>query len=289
MRPNASPDGDEPKAFSLSAVSQFVSRQMQIHLISAISKSAEKLSSSDPSANLANYADQIESFVRKVDWSDRPKDTWEGIKSLGNEARLNAAAGTVMLAAGVTAHDGVRVRKAVDYFERASSVRDSSEESKSAIWNDWKHNYKDTLFMDALINKTERSARLVSSMYLEDYEEAVKNRGVLSYHLFRKAGIAASAFSTLYQITHNQVDADSTTLFACESLLWLHYWREDRVREERRDAELAKKGLSPGLLPDAPSPEGTEAYKLLLGSGKDPTVIFARKSRIKETADCKSF
>jgi hypothetical protein len=45
------------------------------------------------------------------------KGYWEGIESLGDEARLNAAAGMVMLTAGLAAQDGVRMKKAVDYFE----------------------------------------------------------------------------------------------------------------------------------------------------------------------------
>jgi hypothetical protein len=127
-------------------------------------------------------------------------------------------------------------------------------------------------------------------MYLEDYEKAAKNGGLLSYHKFIKAGLAAAAFDTLYQITHNQDDAASATRLACESIVWLRYWREDRLQELKRDRELAKKkGLSPGLLPGAVTTENTNPYKFLLGFGKDPEVILKPGSPIKMTADCKSF
>src|SRR5262245_58698298 len=193
-----------------------------------------------------------------------------------------------MLAAALASHDGPRVKKAIAYFMRASSMRDSSGEFKKIITNNWKHEYSFALLTDARLNKAEGSAKAAASIYLKEYEEALKNRVVANYRLQKHAEVAASAFSELYSITHSQDDANSAICLACESLLRLRYSRKDREEAEERDAPLARRGLQQGFVPEAPPPEQTEAYKIIVRSGKDPSTIFAPGPEMK-MKDCETF
>lgn len=289
MQPNNTLDGGARDRFQASAVNDFVAKNLRIHVLQAVRGSARQMTSSNPPANLLEYADQVQSLLAKQDWGSGAKEGRVAIDSLREQAQFNSAAANLMLAAGIAAKDGAHVAKAVDYFKRAYAIRNTSKESKYLISEDWEENYKYALLVDARMNKNAASGELASAKYLFDYEGAKKNSGASTYQCFRTAGVAASAASALYAITQKKSDADKSIRLACESLLWLRLWQEDHAWEEKRDAELAKQGKSPGYLPDVPPPETTEAYQILVGFGKSPSDITKSATRIKRLQDCENF
>jgi len=145
------------------------------------------------------------------------------------------------------------------------------------------------LLTDARLNRDEDSARLAASRYLKEYQDSVKNlTGESNYGLYYRAGVAASADAELYSITHSQDAAHSAISLACESMLRLRVYEEDRELLEKRAAAFAKQGLSQGILPQAPPPDQTEGYKILVRFGKDPSAILTSKREMK-LEDCETF
>ena len=57
---------------------------------------------------------------------------------------------------------------------------------------------------------------------------------------------------------------------------------------EKRDADLARKGLQQGLLPNAPPPKQSEANAILVRFGRNPSAILAPGSKTK-VKDCAMF
>jgi hypothetical protein len=115
-------------------------------------------------------------------------------------------------------------------------------------------------------------------MYLKKYQAGLENRRGSTHDLYLRAETAASAFSELHSISHSQDASNSAVRLACESLLWLRDWQVDRQMLENRDADLARKGLQQGVLPNAPPPEQSEAYAILARFGENPSASFAPRS-----------
>ncbi|WP_201841412.1 hypothetical protein [Microvirga zambiensis] len=283
------PNANEPIVLTQVDIPEFVAKQLRSYLMHAIKDSAQEISSSEPPANLADYADRVDAFIQNTDWTDDPsEDRMEKFERRRDEIGMHAAAGRLMLAAALANKDGLRVKKAIFYFARASSIVDGMDDFKELIINDWADEYSLALLSDARLNKAEDSAKHAASMYLKKYEEAVENRVITNGQLHRYAGNAASAVSELYSITRNQDSANSAIRLACESLLRLRYWQQDRKWLEKRNAPLARRGLQQGILPKALPPEQSEAYKILMHFGKDPSIVFAPWPGMK-LKDCETF
>lgn len=293
------PDENMPIMLTESAIPEFVEKQLQSHLFLAIDDSSYRYYESVPPANLADHADRVEAFVQSVDWSmGWSDDRSEGVTELYrliDKVRMHYAVSRLMLVAAQASDDGLRVKKAIAYFVRASSIIDSSEELRElspGFFSDRSRDeyYMSALLTDARLNKAEDSAKAAASMYLEKYEEAVARREVWATNdqLRVYAEEVASAVSELYSITHSQDDANTAIRFACESMLRLRYWRVEREQLEKRDAALHQRGLQRGILTEVKAPEQTEAYKILVRFGKDPFTIFAPGSELA-LEGCKTF
>ncbi|TPI78487.1 lysophospholipase [Mesorhizobium sp. B2-8-9] len=260
------------------AISEFVPKQLQDYILHAVEDSAREVSGSEPPASILSYADQLDVFMQRIDWSEK------GLER--DKIEMYSASGRVLLAAALSSNNGPKAKRSIDYFLKASTLLSTYRDS--AVKNDWSDEYNLSLFTDARLNKSETSAKSAFALYLNKYKDAVEAKYVSNYDLYVLSSAAASAASVLYSITLDREAANSTNRLACESLLRLRYWQEDRKAIEKRDKALTEKGLSQGLLPEAPPPERSEGYKLLLGSGKDPNAIFAQGKEMKPE-DCKEF
>jgi hypothetical protein len=287
---NGEPEMDEPFVLAPVGISNFVNKQLQRYLIYALIDSARAFSSSEQASNLSEYANHADAFVQKVDWNTESSGHMaDGAAILWEKMEANAAVGKLMLAAALASREGARIEKAISYFRNASAIFDGSGKDKGGVLRDDREDtYKLALLSDARLNRAENSARLAASLYLKDYEEASENIGVSNYQLQRYAEVAASAFFELSLITHSHEAASSAIRLGCESLLRLRYYQMDREEEEKRDAGLLKKGITPGILPEAPIPQNTDAFKILARLGKDATVIFAPGPEMELNA-CKAF
>jgi hypothetical protein len=271
------------------SISDFVAKQMQKYLIKAIVDSPYGISS-EPPANIAAYADQVEAFTQSVDWSVDPSEDALAIDRVWDQMEMNATVGRLMLAAARGSGDGSRAKKAVAYFQYASSLLDKADkevEFKGVLKNNWSSDYRVALLSDGQLNKNEESGKLAASMYLKEYEDDRKI-GLSSRQLYQDAGLAAFAVSELYSITKDQDTANSTLRLACESLVWLRHWQKDNIESEKWLADLAQKGKYPGTLGESPNPEKGEPYKILVRFGKDPSAIFA-PGRKMNVEDCNTF
>jgi hypothetical protein len=123
---------------------------------------------------------------------------------------------------------------------------------------------------------------------LADYEEASKNRYAEADNLADYARKAASAAFEVYTITHDQDAASSTIRLSCVSLLQLRYWQAEEEAIRKRNLELAQQGRLGAVLPNISPPEQSEAYKILVRFGKDPSSIFAPGPEMK-LKDCEAF
>jgi len=274
-------------------VPEFVAKQLRPDLFAAIHFSALRASSNKPPANLADYADRVEAIVQTADWSD---DSLPGVLE---HIRMYASAGRLMLKAALANHDGSRVKKAITYFVRASSIIDSSESYKEILSKDWKDDYRFALLSDAQLNKDAESAQLAASIYLDDYDEHVKNPNVASEDLAAYAQVAASAISELYSITHSQEAAPSAIRLACESLVWLRYSLEGAEERERRnifferkltpqEQKLQREHAEARQRKFVRQAELSEASNILTRFGKNPSAIFTPGSKMK-VEGCKTF
>jgi hypothetical protein len=266
-----SSDSGTPITLTPAGIPDFVAKQLRPGLFVAIENSARNISSKEPPANLAAYADQIEAVVQNADWSD--------VSAQGQTERawMYAAAARLMEAAAVASNDGPRAKKAVTYFAQASSIIEGSE-YKDILINDWTINYRSALQLDARLNNAADSAQLAASMFLDDYDNDVKNLNVLNYILNVKAELAASAFFELYSITHSQDAANSAVRLACESLVWLRSYQSDSKSVE---AKLQEEGQ--------PSPPVTsQGSDILTSFGKNPSAILTATPEMKPEA-CQTF
>jgi uncharacterized membrane protein len=265
-----------PITLTQDTIPQVVAKQLQSFAIAAIEDSALKVSSSEPAANLADFADRVDAFVKRIDWTDDPSASDKDKSArLAQRIGMNAAAGLLMLGADLAAKGGARVKKAVEYFAAASSACDGLPDPKPFVRYDWDGDYSFALLTDARLNKAQESAQLAASRYSKAYQDSVNNlTGEGNDQLYQRAELAASAHAELYSITQSQDAEQSTIRLACESMLRLRFYNEDMQARESHPSTLARQGLSQGNLPTLPPPEQTDAYKLLVSFGKDPSVIF---------------
>lgn len=270
-------------------IPDFVARQLQSDLIHAIEYSAMETSSSNPPANLASYADQVDAFVqsfnRNLDGLGGPLDDFLRVR---DSIEIHVAAGRVMSLAAVAAKDGLRTKKAVAYFDLASTLWEAAGNQKDMVPNNWRRDANIALLQDARLNKDEGSAKLAASRYLADYQDARKNRYAAAHLLAAYARKAASAAFEVYTITHDQDPASSAIRLSCESLLLLRYWQADEVEIRKRNRELAQQSRLGAVLPNLPPLEQSEAYKILVSFGKDPSSIFAPGPEM-QLKDCEAF
>jgi hypothetical protein len=265
-----------PITLTQDTIPQVVAKQLQSSVIAVIEDSALKVSSSEPAANLADFADRVDAFVKRIDWTDDPSASDEDKTArLAKRIGMNAAAGRLMLEADLAAKGGARVKKAVAYFTAASSAYDGLPDPKPFVRYDWDGDYSFALLTDARLNKAQDSAQLAASRYSKAYQDSVNNlTGEGNDRLYRRADLAASADAELYSITQSQDAKQSAIRLACESMLRLRFYNEDMQARESHPNPLAQQGLSQGILPTLPPPKQTDAYKLLVSFGKDPSVIF---------------
>lgn len=268
-------------------IPEFIATRLQSDLIHAIEYSAMETSSSNPPAILANHADQVDAFAQSID-RNGPGASLDDFLRLRDTIEIHVAAGRLMTTAATASNDGQRAKKAVAYFDRASTMWDGAGDEKSVISNDWRQDESNALLLDARLNKDQGSAKLVASRYLADYEEARKNRNAEPYRLAAYAGQAASAAFEVYTITHDQDAASSSIRLSCASLLLLRYWQADEVTIRKRNLKLAQQDRLGAVLPNIPPPEQSEAYKILIRFGKDPSSIFAPGPGMK-LEDCEAF
>lgn len=269
-------------------IPEFIVKQLQSNLIHAIEYSATKTSSSNSPAILANYADQVDAFAQSVDrYPDGLGASLHDFFRLRDTIGIHVAAGRLMTTAAAASKDGQRTKKAIAFFDRASAMWDGAGDEKKVIPNDWRQDENIALLLDARLNKDEGSAKLAASRYLADYEEDHKN-GNASYDLAADARKAASAAFEVYTITRDQDAASSSIRLSCVSLLLLRYWQADEEAIRKRNLELAQQGRVGAVLPNIPPPEQSEAYKILVRFGKDPSSIFAPGPKMK-LKDCEAF
>jgi hypothetical protein len=280
----------KPMTLTQDTIPQAIAKQLQIYLIQAIEESSLHIApSSGPAANLADYADRVDALVPRIDWTDDPsQDDLQRLERLRDKIGIYAAAGHLMLVAALASNDGARAKKAVAYFALASSTFDGSGDPKPVVAFEWQDNYSFALLTDARLNKAVDSAKLAASRYLKAYQDEETVAPYEVEELYPLAGAAASAAAELYSITQSQDDEQSAIRLACESVLQLRYYTENRPVAEQRAAPLAKQGLSQGSLPEAPPPEQTEGYKILVRLGKNPSAIFAPGPEMK-LKDCETF
>jgi len=276
-------------------VPAFVATKLQSDLVHAIEHSARETSSSYPPPILSKYADQVDAFAQSI---DRNADELGASAGLGGPLRdflrlrdtigIHVAAGRLMKAAATASNDGQRARLAISHFERASEMWDGAGKNKSSLSNDWKRDESAALLLDARLNRNQVSAKLAASRYLADYEEARKNLNYLNYQLAEYAQRAASAASEASAVTGDRDSTRASIRLACESLLLLRYWQDDKKEIQKHNLELARQSRLGAVLPDIPPPEQSEAYQSLDRLKRNPSSIIARGRRMK-LKDCESF
>ncbi|WP_271609901.1 MULTISPECIES: esterase/lipase family protein [unclassified Bradyrhizobium] len=275
-------------------VATFVATKLQSDLVHAIEYSARETSSSNPPPILAKYADQVDALAQSIDRnanelgaSARLEGPLRDFLRLRDTIGIHVASGRLMKTAATASNDGQRAKKAVAHFERASAMWDGAGKNKSSLSNDWKRDESAALLLDAQLNKNKVSAKLVASRYLADYEEARKNLNYLNYQLAEYAQRAASAASEASAITGDRDSTSASIRLACESLLLLRYWQDDKKEIQKHNLELARQSRMGAVLPDTPPPEQSEAYQSLDRLKKNPSSIVARGRRMK-LKDCES-
>lgn len=290
-----------PITLTQDTIPRVVAKQLQNFGIAVIEDSALRVSSSEPAASLADFADRVDALVERIDWTDDSLASDEGKSArraqrtrLAERIGMNAAAGRLMLEAGLATNGGARVKKAVAYFAAVSSAYAGLPDPKPIIRYDWDGDYNDgdyslALLTDARLNKAQDSAQLAASRYSKGYQESVNNlTGEGNHQLYRRAELAASAYAELYSITQSQDAKQSAIRLACESILRLHFYNDDMQARESHPSPLARQGLSQGILPTLPPAKQTDAYKLLVSFGKDPSIIF-KPGPDMELGDCAKF
>jgi hypothetical protein len=227
----------------------------------------------------------VQSFDRNFYGSGGPMDDFLRVR---DSIEIHVAAGRVMTLAALASKDEQLTKKAISYFGLASWLWDGAGNQKDVISNDWRQDENIALLQDARLNKDEGSAKLAASRYLADYQEARKNTYSESVGLADDARKAASAAFEVYTITHDQDAASSAIRLSCESLLLLRYWQADEAEIRKRNRDLAQQRRLGAVLPNLPAPDQSEAYKILVSFGKDPSSIFAPGPEM-QVKDCEAF